>query len=309
MLAVATVAFPATLAFSDTAFAQKFFTHRQIVQQLNVQQNGGNFEGQSQKRKFSKKRVMQPELQAEIVVQEQFQAPKKFKRRVPMPENGGQFESAGNGNIKTFRAPQPEGGQFGNDSGGTIVQEMRVPGVNENVAKRRAPQPQNDDIVVASGGNQTEIRGIDIRKKKKVVEQVAVGQQVASAGEFEATGTNYPGNGRIDLEILFDYDSDRISPASVKQLIALGDALNDPSLGNSKFVIAGHTDATGSNYYNDDLSRRRAAAVTEFLVVYAGIDPRRLIPEGYGEELLKYPDAPESGQNRRVEIINLGDAG
>jgi flagellar motor protein MotB len=44
-------------------------------------------------------------------------------------------------------------------------------------------------------------------------------------------------------------------------------------------------------------------------VVYAGIDPRRLIPEGYGEELLKYPDAPESGQNRRVEIINLGDAG
>jgi len=329
-LAIATVALPVTVGFSDMALAQKFFSQQQIIQQLNTQPNGGQFvgQGQFQGRRVVKKRVVQPEFQGQIVVQEQFQVPKKFKR-APLPGNGGQFGNNGGtvvmkrvpmpqnqiddepifvgenggGKVKTFRAPMPE------NNGGTVVQEMRVPGVNENVARSRAPQPQNDDVIVASGGNDTQIRGIDVRPKKKAAKQVAVGQQVASAGGFDATGTNYPGHGRIDLEILFDYDSDRINPASVKQLIELGEALNDPSLGNGKFAIAGHTDATGSRFYNDDLSRRRAAAVTEFLVNYAGIDPRRLITEGYGEDLLKYPDAPESGQNRRVEIINLGNAG
>ena len=86
----------------------------------------------------------------------------------------------------------------------------------------------------------------------------------------------------------------------------LGAALNDAGLEGSQFMIAGHTDAAGSAGYNQSLSLRRAHAVTDFLVNFAGVNPRRLAVEGYGESLLKYPDAPESGQNRRVEIINLG---
>jgi outer membrane protein OmpA-like peptidoglycan-associated protein len=115
--------------------------------------------------------------------------------------------------------------------------------------------------------------------------------------------------GSIDLEILFEYDSDRINPASVRQLIELGEALNDPELDKGNFMIAGHTDAAGSNAYNSDLSLRRAQAVSRFLTEFAGVDVGRLTMEGFGEEYLKYPDAPESGQNRRVEIINLGESG
>jgi outer membrane protein OmpA-like peptidoglycan-associated protein len=108
------------------------------------------------------------------------------------------------------------------------------------------------------------------------------------------------------LEILFEYNSARINPESVRQLVTLAEALQDAALQGTRIMIAGHTDASGSNAYNDDLSYRRAQSVSDFLKLYAGISPDRLAIEGYGEELLKYPDAPNSGQNRRVEIINLG---
>ena len=69
------------------------------------------------------------------------------------------------------------------------------------------------------------------------------------------------------------------------------------------------TDLVVGDPFEEGVSHARARAVTDFLVDYAGVEPGRLVIEGYGESLLKYPDAPESGQNRRVEIINLGDAG
>ena len=228
--------------------------------------------------------------------------------RVPQPQNqdgNGQI-IVGNNGVKAFRAPPPN-----NDDGGRIVQEFRAPAPKNGgaVAELRAPQANNDDVIVANNGNNgVEVRGLDVRRKTNNNEQVAVGQQIVSNDKSEV-GTAYAGYGRIDLEILFDYDSDRINPASVKQLIALGEALNDPSLGKGRFVIAGHTDSAGSREYNYDLSQRRAHAVSEFLAYYAGVDLKRLVTEGYGEDMLKYPDAPESGQNRRVEIINLGEAG
>ena len=59
----------------------------------------------------------------------------------------------------------------------------------------------------------------------------------------------------------------------------------------------------------DELPERVITLTRADLVNYAGVDAGRLVPEGYGERLLKFPDAPQSGQNRRVEIINLGEAG
>ncbi len=109
----------------------------------------------------------------------------------------------------------------------------------------------------------------------------------------------------VDMEIYFAYDSAVITPQAMPALIRLGQALSDNRLSSGTFMIAGHTDAKGSEVYNQNLSQRRARAVREFLVTNFGIDPRRLIAVGYGEEQLKRRDAPEAAENRRVQIVNL----
>ena len=109
----------------------------------------------------------------------------------------------------------------------------------------------------------------------------------------------------IDITINFDFDSDRIRPESVADVDELGKALSSDALSASRIVLNGHTDAKGSNEYNQNLSERRAASVRGYLIERFKIDPNRLVAVGFGEERLKNAADPESEENRRVEIINL----
>src|SRR5579871_2439785 len=54
----------------------------------------------------------------------------------------------------------------------------------------------------------------------------------------------------VDMEVYFAYDSSAIEPAAIQSLIALGQALTDARLKGGTFLIAGHTDATGTPGYN-----------------------------------------------------------
>ena len=54
----------------------------------------------------------------------------------------------------------------------------------------------------------------------------------------------------IDLVITFEYDSAVLTPASVSTVDALGTALTDPQMKDCVFVLGGHTDAKGSDPYN-----------------------------------------------------------
>ena len=47
---------------------------------------------------------------------------------------------------------------------------------------------------------------------------------------------------------------------------ALGKALTNPDLKGSTFIVAGHTDAAGTEGYNQDLSERRADSIKRYLV-------------------------------------------
>lgn len=109
----------------------------------------------------------------------------------------------------------------------------------------------------------------------------------------------------IDMEIYFDYDSAKINQRSLPKLKELGEALSDEKLKGETFMIAGHTDAVGSNSYNQSLSERRADSVRKHLMDKYGLDISKLIAIGYGEEQLKLPDAPNDGQNRRVQVVNM----
>jgi outer membrane protein OmpA-like peptidoglycan-associated protein len=112
----------------------------------------------------------------------------------------------------------------------------------------------------------------------------------------------------VDVQILFAFDSADILPEARPALDELGKALSDPKLKGGSFLIAGHTDAKGSDDYNLALSQRRAASVKEFLVETYKVDGGRLAVIGFGEEQLKNKDDPLADENRRVQIVNTGSA-
>jgi outer membrane protein OmpA-like peptidoglycan-associated protein len=110
----------------------------------------------------------------------------------------------------------------------------------------------------------------------------------------------------IDLHIPFDFNSDQLTSDAIVVLRRLGEALKDPSFSNSRFRIAGHTDAKGTAEYNQKLSERRAHAVRNYLVFQYDIDGGRLDVAGHGFTQLADPAHPEDGINRRVQVVNLG---
>jgi outer membrane protein OmpA-like peptidoglycan-associated protein len=67
--------------------------------------------------------------------------------------------------------------------------------------------------------------------------------------------------------------------------------------------VAGHTDATGTDEYNQGLSERRARSVVDYLVG-KGIDRSRLDAVGRGESQPVADNGTRDGraQNRRVEL-------
>ncbi len=67
--------------------------------------------------------------------------------------------------------------------------------------------------------------------------------------------------------------------------------------------VAGHTDSTGSDQYNQQLSERRASSVANYLVGQ-GISQQRLLTVGAGETRPVASNDTEAGraQNRRVEM-------
>jgi hypothetical protein len=89
----------------------------------------------------------------------------------------------------------------------------------------------------------------------------------------------------------------------------LGEALGSPQLRGYRYLIAGHTDAVGSDEANLDLSYRRAQAVREYLARVHGIQRWRLAVKGWGRSRLKDSARPESGINRRVEVVLIVDRG
>lgn len=111
----------------------------------------------------------------------------------------------------------------------------------------------------------------------------------------------------IDLEINFEYNSATIAARARPSVEALGRALTNPDLKGSTFLLAGHTDAAGSDAYNQTLSERRAEAVKQYLVEKFGIAANDLVTVGYGESRLKRPDAPLDAANRRVQVVNLAN--
>lgn len=118
----------------------------------------------------------------------------------------------------------------------------------------------------------------------------------------EAIADQLEAEGKVDLYgIYFDVDKDTLKAESEPTLQQVRQLLIERAV--LKLVVTGHTDSDGSAEYNLDLSRRRAAAVVEWLTA-RGIEAERLEPQGMGETQPVADNATPAGRalNRRVEI-------
>lgn len=108
------------------------------------------------------------------------------------------------------------------------------------------------------------------------------------------------------VEINFENDSVMIKPESYRTLGLIADALHHPNLWDYKFLIVGHSSATGSDRHNLDLSEKRAGAIREILSTTFAVTPERLYAVGVGEYFPIEASKADAANNRRVQLFNLG---
>jgi len=110
-------------------------------------------------------------------------------------------------------------------------------------------------------------------------------------------------------DVLFEFNSDRLTAEARDKVAHIATALNDQAKGR-RVSVEGHADAIGSEAYNIALSEHRAKSVARELG-YDGVRESQLTTHGYGE---KYPVAPNTNadgsdnaagraKNRRVEVV------
>jgi outer membrane protein OmpA-like peptidoglycan-associated protein len=106
-------------------------------------------------------------------------------------------------------------------------------------------------------------------------------------------------------DILFDVNRATLKPgaeANIRRIAAILQQYPDRQI-----AVEGHTDATGSDAYNQTLSEDRAASVRASLVA-GGVPEDQITSRGFGKTQPVATNDTPSGrqQNRRVEVIVLG---
>ncbi len=133
--------------------------------------------------------------------------------------------------------------------------------------------------------------------------------EVRSSCSFACGGAPVPDFDPTKIRsIFFDFDKSALRSESRRQLEMLYSIMTK----NSEYSVElrAHTDAKGSNSYNESLSMRRAMAAKEYLLA-RGIPAGRIKTSTFGEnspiaknELSNGQDTPEGRQyNRRVELM------
>ena len=102
-------------------------------------------------------------------------------------------------------------------------------------------------------------------------------------------------------DYLFDVGSANLNAGSFNEISRVSRVLNQYP--DTSIQVAGHTDSTGSEQFNQTLSEQRASNVKNALVGQ-GVDPNRISTIGFGESAPVADNSNESGRqmNRRVVI-------
>jgi len=146
------------------------------------------------------------------------------------------------------------------------------------------------------GGVAGGVIGQQIDQQRRELEEATAGSgvDVTETPDGNSILVNLP-------DVTFAVDSTTISPSFRAALDEVASSLL--KYPNSLVDVMGHTDSTGSDAYNLDLSRRRAEAVAGYLTM-RGVPRARLATVGYGEQYPRADNTTPEGRalNRRVEI-------
>lgn len=148
-------------------------------------------------------------------------------------------------------------------------------------------------VGAAIGGSAGALIGREMDKQAEELRRDLKGAKVERVGEgIKIT---------FDSGILFAVDQATLNSNSKTNLDNLATTLK--KYPDTKVVIEGHTDDTGTNEYNQTLSQRRASTVEQFLS-NSGVANKRIRSQGFGEEMPAVPNtsAAARAQNRRVEV-------
>jgi OOP family OmpA-OmpF porin len=127
---------------------------------------------------------------------------------------------------------------------------------------------------------------------------------VPTGEELPPGGVEVKPKRRIVLRgVYFDFDRSDIRPDSRPVLDEAAEIVTAARQDIEQLVVEGHTDAQGTDEYNQALSIRRAEAVFRYLI-NGGVPPELMRIEGYGESRPVASNEDEEGraQNRRVEL-------
>ena len=137
-------------------------------------------------------------------------------------------------------------------------------------------------------------RGLSIAPSEEQQEASETGAAIES---------DIPQEEQVNISIEFDFDSASLRPDQRPKLANLCSAMQSADV--ELFRVVGHTDAAGTDDYNERLSRLRAEEVVRYLVSDCGISADRLEAVGMGERNLYDAENPRADVNRRVEFQAL----
>jgi outer membrane protein OmpA-like peptidoglycan-associated protein len=144
----------------------------------------------------------------------------------------------------------------------------------------------------------------DIRSLTYAVENLA-----ARIDDLRVKETDLEIRVELAADVLFDFDKANIRPAAEPVLRRAAALLEEKGTGVVR--IEGHTDAKGSDAYNQPLSERRAAAVKSWLTAKGGLAGMTFTTKGFGSTRPVAPNTKADGsddpdgrqKNRRVDIV------
>ena len=170
------------------------------------------------------------------------------------------------------------------DSAKTFAQELMQLRSNSALIATRSYQYA---VLALQGGTEYTTRGI--------IRQV----EAARRGPAAAGGT-----ARIPSRIEFEFNSDRLTDQGRLDLDTFGEALAT-ELRDTGVSLEGHTDAIGTDDYNQALSERRAVAAKQYLFDSFSIAASRLSAVGLGKTnpIASNEDPSGRSRNRRVDFI------
>ncbi len=110
----------------------------------------------------------------------------------------------------------------------------------------------------------------------------------------------------FDSGILYDVNKATLRSEAKMNLDKMAAILN--KYPDTNILIEGHTDATGTDEHNLELSRNRASSVSNYLAGL-GVDPARFTAMGYGESQPIATNDTDDGRqaNRRVELAIMAN--